>query len=306
MNRRLAHIAATLVAVTVASFIPGTSHAVIHGDDADPSQVGHLVGLHLKAKTVGLPEGEDPVYQSHYCGGTLVAPQKVITAAHCLHTPEGTFSANDILAGHGLAITSDSDYELVSVDRVDVYPGFDGEPGSPNDIAVVTLSRPFTSAVPVRVALPWLAPSDKPGTVVQVSGWGSLNTADDPADLRWTEAAQVANVVISPRKACGNGKPYLQDGVRVEGLTSFELSFRRNSVICALGTTPGLGGLGIKDTCQGDSGGPMVNVSTGRLVGVTSWGKDCAVRSPGVYTRVSYYFDWLVSVDAVMPEPDPV
>ena len=50
------------------------------------------------------------------------------------------------------------------------------------------------------------------------------------------------------------------------------------------------------DTCQGDSGGPMVCFQDGswKLVGITSWGIGCAERkSPGVYTRVTDYLDWI-------------
>ena len=49
-----------------------------------------------------------------------------------------------------------------------------------------------------------------------------------------------------------------------------------------------------KDSCQGDSGGPMVD-SEGKQVGIVSWGYGCADEGyPGVYTRVSHYYDWIV------------
>ena len=57
---------------------------------------------------------------------------------------------------------------------------------------------------------------------------------------------------------------------------------------------------GGKDTCQGDSGGPLyysdtINSASKFVVaGITSYGYRCAVKDyPGIYTRVSYYIDWI-------------
>lgn len=57
-----------------------------------------------------------------------------------------------------------------------------------------------------------------------------------------------------------------------------------DSNICTL-TTSGEG------VCKGDSGGPLV--ANGKLVGIVSWGNPCANGKPDVYTRVSYYIDWI-------------
>merc|ERR1712200_11340 len=54
-----------------------------------------------------------------------------------------------------------------------------------------------------------------------------------------------------------------------------------------------------KDSCQGDSGGPMICYNedgSGYLGGIVSWGRGCGgIYSPGVYTEVSYFVDWLAA-----------
>ena len=59
-----------------------------------------------------------------------------------------------------------------------------------------------------------------------------------------------------------------------------------------------------RDTCQGDSGGPLfVHCSEDDsivLVGIASWGYGCAASvTPGIYTKVKAYADWVTSVTDV-------
>lgn len=49
-----------------------------------------------------------------------------------------------------------------------------------------------------------------------------------------------------------------------------------------------------KDSCQGDSGGPLIDKATGKLIGIVSWGADCADPFyPGVYAKVQHEIDWI-------------
>lgn len=61
-----------------------------------------------------------------------------------------------------------------------------------------------------------------------------------------------------------------------------------NDMICAAVDEGG------KDSCQGDSGGPLIDASNGVLIGVVSWGYQCARAGyPGAYARVGYFVDWI-------------
>jgi hypothetical protein len=114
--------------------------------------------------------------------------------------------------------------------------------------------------------------------VAQALGWGK--TAPGP-DGRYSAILIEVRVYLSDRKRCA-----AQPGYR--GAVD-------ETVLCAAG--------GGRDTCTGDSGGPLVADTAGRmLIGIVSWGRGCADQnSPGVYTRVSAYADWIRRAMAADP-----
>jgi secreted trypsin-like serine protease len=143
-----------------------------------------------------------------------------------------------------------------------------------NDIALLYLSKSATLSNYIQIAcLPTASSSYYPGSskICYAAGWGTLSSGGVTPDL-------LNNVRITtyPATSCSN----------VATLTSGQ--------ICA--------GLysGGKDTCQGDSGGPLYNSDTVNsqnkfvVSGIVSYGVGCAQATyPGVYTRVSYYLDWI-------------
>ena len=100
-----------------------------------------------------------------------------------------------------------------------------------------------------------------------ISGFGEMETGLNSYDLLW------ARIEMLSKSECKRG-PNRDELTR--------------NMICAGG--------GKVDSCQGDSGGPLI-VNTGKkltLVGVTSWGYGCGIEgSPGVYTKVANYIDWI-------------
>ena len=240
---------------------------IVGGAPADPGEWPWQVALVS-------PTSSD-LYNTQFCGGSLIAEQWVVTAAHCVYGDLP--SALDVVAGIYNLQNPTSGYQRRNVIQIIVHPNYNAST-SDFDIALLKLETPISlgGSGATKTALVPLVPAsvgDLNGITSWVTGWGETETqVGYPPQLY-----EVAVPIIS-NTTCNDAGHYNGE------ITS--------NMLCA-----GLE-LGGKDSCQGDSGGPLVvDVGSGwQLAGVVSWGYGCAdPHLPGVYTRVSNFTNWINS-----------
>ncbi|MET9317171.1 serine protease [Kribbella sp. NPDC003505] len=223
---------------------------------AKPVIVGGTVASTAEAPwAIALNNTQSAASGGRYCGAALVAPNKIVTAAHCMDEAVSTY-----YAVQGRADLADDSVGRVSgISKVWIHPGYNTKDNR-YDVAVLTLARPFTG-VPV-LPLETRARADRAGAVPTVYGWG------DTQETGPDETLQKAAVPDLGDKTCLANKSYVSNG------------YAAATNVCAGYLAGGI------DACQGDSGGPLV--LNGRLLGLVSWGQGCAQPGkPGVYAEVA-------------------
>ncbi|MCX4457864.1 serine protease [Streptomyces sp. NBC_01340] len=194
--------------------------------------------------------------QSQFCGGTLVAANKVVTAAHCM-VGETTSSVRVV---GGRTYLNGTNGTVSKVSKIWINPDYTDATNG-DDVAVLTLSTSM-SYTPAS----YVAPTDTgvyaTGATARIIGWGTTSENGSSSNQLRT-----ATVPIVSNTSCAG---------------SYGSEFVANDMVCAGYTSGGV------DTCQGDSGGPLL--IGGVLAGITSWGEGCAEAGhPGVYTRLTTF-----------------
>ncbi|XP_001944076.1 proclotting enzyme isoform X1 [Acyrthosiphon pisum] len=239
---------------------------VVGGDEALPGRWPWMAAIFLHG----------PRRTEFWCGGSLIGPRHILTAAHCtrdnrqmpFNARQFTVRLGDVDLRRDDEPSSPETYYVVEVRGHNKF----SRVGFYNDIAILVLDRPVKRS---KYTIPLCLPpkSSKSDTFVgqspTVVGWGTTYYGGKESTVQ-----RQVDLPVWNNNDCD--RTYFQP--------------INEDFICA--------GLkeGGKDACQGDSGGPLMLKKDGRWIqiGIVSFGNKCGEPGyPGVYTRVTRYLDWI-------------
>lgn len=274
----------TVLCVATAAAGTSTAGAALTGSPQGALPGSQIVGGVSANRSATLSFAVVQATPNVLCGGSVIGPRWIITAAHCVvgmpWRRTGTAYVNPV----AFSSASFRAYGSAPVrwDRVIVHPNYQDSPAS-SDLALIHTADAITGAT-----IPFVGAGESPIRGQQLSVFGFGMTAED-GQLSGSLLTTDITDLLGPSGPGTCGK-YDSDS---DPSTSYDPT----TMLCA-GTVDGS-----HDSCNGDSGGPLtIPGDAPRLAGLVSWGTGCARADyPGVYTRLSTFASWITATSGIAP-----